>query len=116
MIAHAENDWDIPDSHSDVLFNAFLNAVLPELKLPANAVRATREEYDMMSSSLEKRQAAREKVIKRTDMPGFGYIESFLDEKKGRKVMLVKTLYGGHDYLGVQEGVQDAIGRMFGMV
>lgn len=114
LIAHAENDWDIPHSHSDVLFNAFLNGVLPELKLPRDAIRATKEEYEAMSSSMDKRQRAREKVVKRIDMEGFGYIESFWDKTKERNVTLVKTLYGGHDYLGVQEGVQDAIGRMFG--
>ncbi|KAF9454841.1 alpha/beta-hydrolase [Macrolepiota fuliginosa MF-IS2] len=114
LIAHAENDWDIPHTHSDVLFNAFLDGVLPELDLPANTIRVKPEEYHAMTSSIAKRQATREKLVTRTDMAGFGYTESFWDGTKERNVTLVKTLYGGHDYLGVQEGVQDAIGHMFG--
>lgn len=60
LIAHAENDWDIPDSHSDVLFNAFLDRVLPKVEVPGNALTATKEEYKAMSSSIKKRQAAKE--------------------------------------------------------
>lgn len=115
LIAHAENDWDIPDSHSDVLFHAFLDGVLPKLEVPGSAISATKEEYDAMSSSIKKRQAAKEKLVYRVDMPGFGHTESFWDEKKQRNVTLVKTLWGKHDYCGAQEGVQDAIGRMFGL-
>lgn len=115
LIAHAENDWDIPHSHSDVLFNAFLDGVLPELKLPESAVRATREDYEVMSASLAKRRVVREKLVDHFDMGDFGYIERFWDKTKKRNVTLVKAKHGGHDYLGVQEGVQDAMGHMFGL-
>lgn len=114
LIAHAENDWDIPDSHSDALFSAFLEGELPELKLPAVPIQATKEEFDLMSSSLEARQKVRDRTVKRTNMGGFGYVESFWDASKERTVTLVKTVYGGHDYIGVQEGVQDVMGQMFG--
>ncbi|EKM79328.1 hypothetical protein AGABI1DRAFT_74272 [Agaricus bisporus var. burnettii JB137-S8] len=114
LIAHAENDWDIPDSHSDVLFNAFLDRVLPKVEVPGNALTATKEEYKAMSSSIKKRQAAKEKLVHQVDIPGFGHTESFWDEKRQRNVTLVKTLWGAHDYCGAQEGVQDAIGRLFG--
>jgi len=30
-----------------------------------------------------------------------------------RDVVLVKTLAGGHDYLGIQEGLVDIIGQTF---
>ncbi|KXN88127.1 Monoacylglycerol lipase ABHD12 [Leucoagaricus sp. SymC.cos] len=115
LIAHAENDWDIPHSHSDVLFNAFVDTVLPEPKLPKKAMRATKEDYDAMTTLLEKRRVVREKVVDYIGMGGFGYIERFRDGEKKRNVTLVKTKYGGHDYVGVQEGVQDAMGRMFGL-
>jgi len=32
-----------------------------------------------------------------------------------RRVVFVKTLEGKHDYIGVQEGLQDIIGRKFGL-
>ncbi|KAJ3576297.1 hypothetical protein NP233_g544 [Leucocoprinus birnbaumii] len=113
LLAHAEDDWDIPHTHSDVLFNAFLDDVLPEVKLPESVFRATTEERDALSSSLERRRIIREKLVDHIDMGGFGYIDSFYDEAKRRNVTLVKTKYGGHDYEGVQEGVQDAMGRLF---
>jgi abhydrolase domain-containing protein 12 len=115
LIAHAENDWDIPDFHSDVLFDGFLDGVLPELTLPEKALRATREDYEAISASLKKRQWARQKIVHHVDMGGFGYIDTFWDKNKERNVTLVKSKYGGHDYLGVQEGVQDAMGRLFGL-
>lgn len=115
LIAHAENDWDIPHTHSDVLFDAFLDGMLPKVKLPESAARATKKDYDAMSASQEQRSAAREKLVDHIDMGDFGYIERFWDKTKKRNVMLVKAKHGGHDYLGVQEGVQDAMGRMFGL-
>jgi abhydrolase domain-containing protein 12 len=44
-------------------------------------------------------------------LANFGRIDEFSED--GRKVVLVKTLAGGHDYLGLQEGLQDIIGRTF---
>ncbi len=37
-------------------------------------------------------------------------------EDNGRRVTLVKTLAGGHDYLGVQEGLVDIIGKAFSVI
>lgn len=113
LIAHAENDWDIPDFHADVLFNAFLDGALPRLKNPHGTLQETPEERDALSVSLEKRRAVKRKIAKHVDMKNFGYIDNFWDRTKNRNVTLVKAKYGGHDYLGVQEGVQDAMGHMF---
>ena len=115
LIAHAENDWDIPNFHADVLFNAFLDRVLPGLKLPQSALQVTPEDRDTLSASLEKRKVVRRRIVEHIGMGDFGYIERFWDKTKERNVTLVKAKYGGHDYLGVQEGVQDAMGHMFGL-
>ena len=58
------------------------------------------------------RREVLEKKVRTTHIPKFGRIEEFADEK--RKVVLVKTLFGGHDYLGIQEGLVDIIGKTFG--
>ena len=110
LIAHAKNDWDIPDFHADVLFNAFLDGVLPRLKHSHGTLQET---PDALSVSLEERRAVKRKITKHIDMGNFGYIDNFWDRTKNRNVTLVKAKYGGHDYLGVQEGVQDAMGHMF---
>lgn len=114
VIAHAEDDWDIPDSHSDALFGAFLEGELPGLKLPAVPIHASKEDLALLSSSIEARREVRGHIVRRTQMGGFGYVEKFWDESHERNVVLVKAMYGGHDHIGAQEGVQDVIGQMFG--
>jgi abhydrolase domain-containing protein 12 len=85
LIAHAEDDWDIPHTHSSTLFDAFLDQGA-----------ATK------SNS----------TVSTTRITGYG---TFSQAKVGnRNVALLKTEYGGHD-LGKVEGVQDTIGRLFGL-
>ncbi|KAF9485881.1 alpha/beta-hydrolase [Pholiota conissans] len=111
LIAHAENDWDIPDSHSDVLFHAFLEPHLPPLSLPTNPFSVTPEEWELISSQRHLRAAKRRDFVESYVLPNFGRVDSFAEGK--RRVVLVKTLAGGHDYLGVQEGLVDIIGKTF---
>ena len=60
------------------------------------------------------------KVLKTTEIDKFGRVDEFMGPENGdgesRKLVLVKTLHGGHDYLGIQEGLVDIIGRVFGLV
>jgi abhydrolase domain-containing protein 12 len=114
LIAHAENDWDIPYTHSEVLFNAFLDRYLPSLPLPENPLTATKELWSEFNAKQQARRAKRRELVIRTDFPKFGTMDEFVAD--GRKVVFVKALAGGHDYLGVQEGVQDIIGRTFSLL
>ncbi|KAJ2933003.1 hypothetical protein H1R20_g4072, partial [Candolleomyces eurysporus] len=83
LIAHAEDDWDIPHSHSSALFDAFVGPVCNTTSL-----------------------------VSTTRVTGYG---TFWQADIGnRKVSLLKTERGGHD-LGKVEGVQDTIGRLFGL-
>ena len=111
LIAHAENDWDIPDSHSDILFQAFLERQLPPLDIPSNVLAMSKEDWTLVEGQQRARQNKRNEILKSTTLANFGRIDEFSED--GRKVVLVKTLAGGHDYLGVQEGLQDIIGRTF---
>jgi len=111
LIAHAENDWEIPDSHSDVLFQAFLERQLPPLDIPSNVLAMSKEDWGIVEGQLKARQNKRNEVLKSTTLANFGRMDEFSED--GRKVVLVKTLEGGHNYLGVQEGLQDIIGRTF---
>lgn len=101
IIAHAMNDWDIPYTHSEVLFDAFVE---PHLSLGSQPL-----ELDWTT-----RVARRKEIVRSREVDRFGSVEEM--EEEGRKVILVKTFAGGHDYLGVQEGVQDMIRTTFGLV
>ncbi|KAF8195507.1 Alpha/Beta hydrolase protein [Pholiota molesta] len=114
LIAHAENDWDITHSHSDVLFHAFLEPHLPPLSLPANPFSVTPGEWEVISGQQIKRAAKRTDIVESRKLKNFGRVDSFSEDS--RKVVLVKTLVGGHDYLGVQEGLVDIIGKTFGLL
>ena len=111
LIAHAENDWEIPDSHSDVLFQAFLERQLPLLDIPSNALVMSKEDWQVVEAQQKARHNKRNEILKSKTLANFGRIDEFSED--GRKVVLVKTLAGGHDYLGIQEGLQDIIGRIF---
>jgi abhydrolase domain-containing protein 12 len=111
LIAHAENDWDIPDSHSDILFQAFLERQLPPLDIPSKVLSMSKEDWEIVEGQQKARQEKRNELLKSTTLLNFGRIDEFSEE--GRKIVLVKTLAGGHNYLGAQEGLQDIIGRTF---
>jgi abhydrolase domain-containing protein 12 len=53
----------------------------------------------------------RSEILNHRDLLNFGTVDE--SEQDGRKVVLVKALAGGHDYVGAQEGVQDIIGTTF---
>jgi abhydrolase domain-containing protein 12 len=71
---------------------------------------------DSWSQFEEQRQAhfsKRKEVVTRIDMRNFGTVDEF--EQEHRKIILVKAQAGNHDYIGVQEGVQDIIRKSFGL-
>ncbi|CAA7270418.1 unnamed protein product [Cyclocybe aegerita] len=115
LIAHADNDADIPSSHAQILFDAFLSPHLPApAKLPPNPLSHSEwENYTHVDAHWE---AKRTEVVKSMKIEGYGVYEETevrVVKKEGRKVALLRTESGGHD-IGRVEGVQDAIGRMFG--
>jgi len=113
LIAHAKNDWDIPDTHSDVLFQAFLERQLPPLDMPKDFMAVSKQDWEKVQTQQKARQEKRNEILKSTTLVNFGRVDEFFDN--GRKVILVKTLAGSHDYLGLQEGLQDIIGRTFSL-
>ncbi|KAG7443181.1 alpha/beta-hydrolase [Guyanagaster necrorhizus] len=113
-IAHAENDWDIPYTHSETLFNAFLEPHLPTVKLPTNPSALSKEDWATFTSQVSARKERREELVTHTKLDNFGTVEEFTDGN--RDVMLVKLLAGRHDFVGVQEGLQDIIGTKYGFI
>ncbi|KIM43879.1 hypothetical protein M413DRAFT_443759 [Hebeloma cylindrosporum] len=115
LIAHAENDKDIPVSHASMLFDAFLEPYLPAYPpLPENPL--SHSEWDNYTAQGTLRSSRRQEVVATTRIEGYGVFEELqpaVVALEGRKVALLRTEGGGHD-IGRVEGVQDAIGRMFG--
>ncbi|KAL1673434.1 Alpha/Beta hydrolase protein [Schizophyllum commune] len=105
VIAHSENDLDIPHTHSATLFEAFLAPVLPTI---------SDAEHPQTNGRDGRRALRREDIVKSTPIENFGIVEEFEDNRSGgRRVIFVKALAGAHDYLGIQEGLQDILGRTF---
>ncbi|KAF6757555.1 abhydrolase domain-containing 12 [Ephemerocybe angulata] len=112
LIAHAEDDWDIPASHSDVLFQAYLEPHLPELAVPDFGPKLlSDEEWAKLTAQQVARKEKRATLVDHTDIHNFGSVDEF--EADGQTVTLVKTHAGGHDYLPLQEGLQDIIRKKF---
>ena len=85
-----ENDWDIPHSHSSVLFDTFID-------------------HHFANSTGEK-APLRSDVVSTIQISGYGTLEQV--RLGTRRVALLKTETGGH-HIGKVEGVQDTIGRLF---
>ena len=101
LIVHAEDDWDIPFSHSVRLFASALPEVAEEIEDAAKAA----------GSAQGATRGLAERAIER-----LGKL-STLERERGRgPVAHLQTFYGAHERVGLQEGVQDVIARTFRLV
>ncbi|RDB16452.1 Monoacylglycerol lipase ABHD12 [Hypsizygus marmoreus] len=117
LIAHAEDDWDIQHAHSSVIFNAFLDRYLSPLPdsphiTPLHLLTHAHD-WDTITARQAARADQRAALVTRTDVHNFGTLHEFDNGK--RRIALLKTMRGNHD-IGRVEGVQDVIGRMFGLL
>lgn len=53
--------------------------------------------------------------MRKTEVPNFGTIEEFNGHNVPR-VVYVETFWGSHAQVGMQEGVQDEMGALFGLL
>ena len=98
LIVHAEDDWDIPFSHSVRLFASALPEVAEEIEDAAKAA----------GSAQGATRGLAERAIER-----LGKL-STLERERGRgPVAHLQTFYGAHERVGLQEGVQDVMRTMF---
>ncbi|KAG6835715.1 hypothetical protein H0H93_015401 [Arthromyces matolae] len=89
-------------------------------------------DWDTITTAQASKAAHREKIITKKDIPHFGVIQEFKASRdklqiessetlrapnhvRDRRIMFLKTIYGGHP-VGRLEGVQDALGKMFGLI
>ena len=76
-----------------------------------------KEEFAAFTQAQTDRREARLAVVKKREILNFGVIEEF--ERDGpdgsgeRKVVYVEAIWGNHANIGLHEGVQDEIARVF---
>ncbi|KAF8583341.1 alpha/beta-hydrolase [Ramaria rubella] len=117
ILVHAEDDFDIPSSHSTDLFDTLLAPLLPprsltkeELSHPASV---SQEQWGEFRIQEEIRQKVKEDVVQVKEIGGFGRINRF--ERNGAQVVYVESKWGGHDHVGRLEGVVDIVGDVLGI-
>ncbi|KAI0299590.1 Alpha/Beta hydrolase protein [Russula brevipes] len=116
LIVHAENDWDIPPSHSQTLFDAFLEQHLPPLPDIAAAMAGASDEVaERMAKLSQERLSLRRELVATSDIARLGRVEVFSKDRSDRKVVFLRSQWGGHSRVGLVEGVQDYIAEMFKM-
>ncbi|KAH9021716.1 Alpha/Beta hydrolase protein [Lactarius pseudohatsudake] len=104
LIVHSEDDWDIPHVHSETLFDAFLEPHLPTLpEFTAAMAGASEEVAERMTALAQERAALRTELVAVRDMARVGRAE----------VVFLRTRWGGHERIGLVEGVQDYMAEMF---
>lgn len=115
FIAHSTSDVDIHHSHARTLVEQLLNPILPpSISFPNTpGTTLTKDELDTYRQSLAKRKEARALLVKKTEIDRLGLIEEF--EVRGHKITYVESHWGGHNLVGLQEGVQDEMARMFSL-
>lgn len=103
----------IPHDHSRTLIDNLLDPILPaSIALPsAPGTSLTTEEFEEYKVALRKRSDARALLVSKREIPNFGIVEEF-DGGNGR-VVYVEAMYGSHNMVGAQEGVQNEIAKMF---
>ncbi|TDL22225.1 alpha/beta-hydrolase [Rickenella mellea] len=115
LIAHSRDDFDIPYFHSLALFNKLLERHIPPLPpLPTSPVDISQADWDEYQSKLLARRVGQAQLVRKQKIDGFGEISTF-DNSPGNAVVYVETLWGGHDRIGIQEGVMDLMARMFNL-
>lgn len=115
LFIHALNDWDIPYTHSEALFNTVLDPLLPPIATPPLAASSwPKEQWDAFYSAQSARVKVRAELVRHTEIRNFGTVDAF---KQGeRKIMLLKTIEGGHNKIGSLEGIHEVIRSTFGFV
>ncbi|KAF8623246.1 hypothetical protein AX17_007492 [Amanita inopinata Kibby_2008] len=107
LIIHAKDDWDIPHGHSSVLFNALIEPYFTTSVPPPTAALA-QADLGISIASIQKNI-----TLENLHIPHFGVLESLTADR--RKIVMLKTEAGGHD-IGRVEGVQEVLGRTFGII
>jgi abhydrolase domain-containing protein 12 len=84
---------------------------LPEIA--AAMAGASEEVVERMAALAQERAALRGELVAVRDMARVGRAEVFARNAAHGEVVFLRTRWGGHDRVGLGEGVQDYIAEMF---
>lgn len=114
LIVHAENDPDIPHTHSDALFDTLIEPFLPSVEPLAREPGSwTKEQFNTFQMQMAAKREARQRLLTQMDIPHFGVMDTFA--ASGETIVLLKTLTGSHNEVGTLEGTQDVIRKLFSL-
>ena len=116
LIIHAQNDWDIPSTHSAALFSSALEPYLPAIPTAPSAPSSwTQNEWEAFYKAQQERRAVYDKLVTNEKIDNFGTVESFeRSGEAGGKVVFLETIEGGHNMVGTYEGVYEIMRSTFG--
>ena len=114
LIAHSHDDADIPYEHSRILFDKVLDSHLPTL-LSERDGSISPEDLAAVTKARNERNVAKDALVRKTDIANFGTVEEF-SGNNAPKFVYVECFWGRHIDVGMQEGVQDEIGRLFDLL
>ncbi|KAF7981483.1 hypothetical protein HWV62_33533 [Athelia sp. TMB] len=102
LLVHAENDWDVPATHSATIFDSLLEPLLPPISPPPLAASSwTETQWSEFYAAVSVRAKAREAIVREVNLPNVGTLSEFTQSNRGKVVML-KTDTGGHNGIGWQ--------------
>ncbi|KAI0038779.1 abhydrolase domain-containing 12 [Auriscalpium vulgare] len=114
LLAHAADDFDISHSHSDVIFEAFLEKHLPTLPLLTTGLDVPSEAaLQELAKVVKERATVRSRLVTSQEVDRVGLLEVFKQSGGTGDVVILKTEYGGHDQIGLWQGVQDIVAELF---
>jgi len=117
MLAHARDDAEIPYYHSLILFNELLDSLLPPVppSLKSVSPTMTEAEFNAVLAHHKKHQRLRDELVHTSRVKEDSIVRREFSRDGDVKVVYLETLWGGHDRMALQEGVQDVIREVFGL-
>ena len=113
FIAHAQDDADIPYTHSKALFNTLLEPLLPPAPpVPMQTSLIQNFDFNAHRIAIERRNAKRTVVVHTQNITNYGTVSRF-NTQAGSEVVYVESFWGGHDRVGLQQTLIDVLASTF---
>lgn len=115
MLVHAKDDGEIPSFHSMVLFDKLLEPLLPTAPPAFKSLPYTipEVEFEAIRTKHVEYNHLRDELVRTTRTKEDAFVKYEFDREGGIKTILIETLWGGHDRMALQEGVQDMLKEVF---
>ncbi|KAI5122811.1 hypothetical protein M0805_000153 [Coniferiporia weirii] len=113
LLAHSQDDREIPHVHSQSLFNELLDPLLPPVPDLPDSSELQTYNWTAYRNAKEARLSRKAELVQTRNISGFGSVHQLVRTGDTGDVMYVESLWGGHDRIGLQESLIDLIGTVF---